>query len=465
MLKLFNTLGRKKQNFRPIYKDHVGIYSCGPTVYWYQHIGNLRSYLFADILKRTLQFNNFKVKHIINITDVGHLTSDADSGEDKIEVAAAKEHKTAHEIADHYFKVFENDLNKLNIIPPTKWTKATDHIKEQLELIHKLDKKGYTYLTQDGIYFDTSKFKNYSQLARKKDIKEIEKKEIVTRIDLQEKKQPTDFALWKFSQNIGQRQQEWNPKDYGYNFPIGYPGWHIECSAMSMKYLGNSFDIHTGGNDHIPVHHTNEIAQSQASTGKKFVKYWIHGAFLTFKGEKVSKSKGGLYTLSELEKEGFKPLTYRYFCLLAHYRSELDFSLENLDAAQTAYNRLKNQCENLIENKNEEVNKKYISQFLKAINDDLNMPKAIQVLWSLLKDKKAHGKYQTIKEMDKVFGLNLLNKDELLIPKEIQDLVNQREIARKNKDYKLSDLLRDKINSLGFTVSDTPSGQVISKKE
>jgi cysteinyl-tRNA synthetase len=288
MLKLFNTLTRKKENFKPIKPGEVGMYSCGPTVYWYQHIGNMRAYIFADSLKRVLEYNNLKVKHIINITDVGHLTSDSDSGEDKMEKAAAKENKSAKEIADHYFKAFEKDLDKLNIIYPSKWTKATEYIKEQIDLIKKLEDKGYTYKTSDGIYYDTSKFKNYVNLAK------LNKEGLQAgkRIGMGEKKNNTDFALWKFSQEEGKRQQEWKSP-----WGIGFPGWHIECSAMSMKYLGEHFDIHTGGEDHIPIHHTNEIAQSEGATGKKFVNYWMHVAFLVNnEGEKVSKSKGGCDT-------------------------------------------------------------------------------------------------------------------------------------------------------------------------
>src|SRR3989344_4864807 len=327
ILKLFNTLGRKKQTFKPIGKE-VGIYSCGPTVYWYQHIGNLRSYIFADILKRVLLYNGFKVKHVINITDVGHLTGDRDEGEDKIEKAAMKEGKTASEIANYYLRIFKEDFKKLNITEPDIWCKATEHIKEQIELIKKLEKKGYTYKTSDGIYFNTLKLKDYGKLARLK----IEKLEAGKRIAVGEKKNKTDFALWKFSKEGEKRQQEW-----GSPFGVGFPGWHIECSAMSMKYLGEHFDIHTGGEDHIPIHHTNEIAQSECATGKKFANYWMHIAFLMFKGEKVSKSKGGLYTISELEFEGYSPLDFRYLCLMTHYRKPLNFSLDNLVAARNAF--------------------------------------------------------------------------------------------------------------------------------
>ena len=331
-LKLYNTLTRKKEIFKPLKDKQVGIYTCGPTVYWHQHIGNLRSYIFPDILKRVLSLDGFKVKHVMNITDVGHLTGDADEGEDKIEKAAAKEGKKAEDIANYYWQIFREDFKKLNITEPDIWTKATERIKEQIELIKKLEEKGYTYKTGDGIYFDTDKFKDYAKLAK------LQKEGLRAgkRIEMRDKKNKTDFALWKFSGEPGKRQQEWQSP-----WGLGFPGWHIECSAMSMKYLGDSFDIHTGGIDHIPVHHTNEIAQSEAATGKKFVNFWLHGAFLVFKGEKISKSKGGLYTIAELEEKGFSPLSFRYFALTAHYRASLNFSLENLEAAQNALENLK----------------------------------------------------------------------------------------------------------------------------
>ncbi|MEM4271123.1 MAG: cysteine--tRNA ligase, partial [Candidatus Pacearchaeota archaeon] len=428
------------------------MYSCGPTVYWYQHIGNLRTYIFSDILKRVLLYNGFKVKHVMNITDVGHLTSDADTGKDKMELAAEREHKKASEIVEFYWKIFKEDFKKLNIIEPEIWCKATEHIKEQIELIKKLEEKGYTYKTKDGIYFDTSKFKDYGKLARLK--KEGLKAGI--RVSIGEKKNPTDFALWKFSEKPGLRQQEWQSP-----WGIGFPGWHIECSAMSMKYLGESFDIHTGGEDHIQIHHTNEIAQSEAATGKKFVNYWLHGAFLTFKGEKVSKSKGGLYTISELEKMGFSPLSYRYLCLTTHYRKQLEFSLENLKNAQNSYERLKNIIKEL--RYDGKINEKYLKDFEKAINNDLNMPKALQVLWKLVRDEKAFGKIETIKKMDQVFGLSLLEKEEIRIPEEIMNLVKEREKARKEKNFKLSDELRQKIKEKGWWIDDTPKGPKVKK--
>jgi cysteinyl-tRNA synthetase len=453
VLKLYNTLTRKKEVFKPIKKGEVGMYTCGPTVYWYQHIGNLKAYIFADILRRTLEYNNYKVKQVINVTDVGHLTSDADEGEDKMEKAAAKEGKSAQDIAKVYFDLFLGDLKKLNIQEPAIWCKATEHIKEQIALIKRLEEKGFTYKTPDGIYFDTSKFKNYGKLAKLN----IEGLKAGQRIDMRDKKNKTDFALWKFSEEYGKRQQEWDSP-----WGKGFPGWHIECSAMSMKYLGETFDIHTGGVDHIPIHHTNEIAQSECATGKKFVNYWGHENFLTFKGEKVSKSKGGLFTISELEEKGFEPLVYRYFILSGSYRKPIDFSLEILKSSQISYRRLKNICETIEDDK--KTNKEYIEEFKKEMNDDLNTPKALQVLWKLVRNEKAEGKYKTIEEIDKIFGLKLLEKEKIDIPEEVKKLAEEREKARKEKNWKKSDEMRDKIKKLGYVVNDTAEGWEIKKE-
>jgi len=446
MLKLYNTLKRKKEIFKPMGKT-VGIYTCGPTVYWYQHIGNLRSYIFSDVLKRVLLYNKYNVKHVMNVTDVGHLTSDADEGEDKMEKAAKKEGKKAKDIANFYLKIFKEDLKKLNIIEPDKWCKATDYIKEQIEMIELLEKKGYTYVTDDGVYFDSTKVKDYGKLAKLK----VEGLQEGKRVEVRNKKSVTDFALWKFSEKKGIRQQEWESK-----FGLGFPGWHLECSAMSSKHLGKQFDIHTGGEDHIPVHHTNEIAQSEAAFGKKpWVNYWLHGSFLVFKGRKVSKSEGGLYTIEELEKKEYSPLTYRYFVLSAHYRTQLEFSLNNLDSARNSFRRLRNI---VLELKDDgEVNEKYLKKFEKMINDDLNMPKAMAVLWDLIRDKKAKGKLRTIKEMDKVFGLDLLKKEKD-ISKEIKELIEKREEYRKNEEWDKADEIREKLNKKGVVLEDGENG-------
>jgi cysteinyl-tRNA synthetase len=452
VLKLYNTLTRKKEEFKPIKKEQVTMYNCGPTVYWYQHIGNLKAYIFADLLRRTLEFNDYKVKQVINVTDVGHLTSDADEGEDKMEKAAQKEGKTAKEISHYYFGIFEQDLKKLNIEQPTIWSWATEHIKEQIELIKKLEANGYIYKTSDGIYFDTSKLNDYGKLAKLN----IEGLEAGKRINMSEKKNKTDFALWKFSKPEDKRQQEWDSP-----WGKGFPGWHIECSAMSMKYLGETIDLHTGGVDHIPVHHTNEIAQSEAATGKTFVNYWMHENFLTFKGEKVSKSKGGLFMLSELEEKGYSPMVFRYYNLTALYRKPMDFSLEILDNAKNSYIKLKNIISQITDDK--KTNEKYLEEFTEAMNDDLNTPKALAVLWELIRDEKAEGKYQTIKKIDEVFGLKLFEQEKLDIPKEIKSLAEERLNAKKSKDFKKSDELREKLKSLGWNIKDTKEGYDLDK--
>ncbi|MGV8131226.1 MAG: cysteine--tRNA ligase [Candidatus Pacearchaeota archaeon] len=450
-MELYNTLSRKKEEFVPIKKGKVGMYSCGPTVYWYQHIGNMRAYIFSDILKRVLEYNGLKVKHIINITDVGHLTSDASEGEDKIEIAAKKEGKTAHSIAKHYFDIFLKDFHKLNLIEPTKWTKATEHIDEQIELIKKLEKKKYTYQTKDGIYFDTSKFKNYSKLAKLN----VDGLEAGRRVEIGEKKHSTDFALWKFSAGE-KRQQEWSSP-----WGVGFPGWHIECSAMSMKYLGEHFDIHTGGEDHIPIHHTNEIAQSEAATGQKFVNYWLHGAFLVDQdGKKVSKSTGGLYTIAQLEEKGYAPLHYRYLCLQTSYRKQLQFSLESLDAAKNAYEKIKRKIIRLRAEKNPGNTdvENFKKEFFDAINDDLNLPKALDVFWTVMEEgnMESRTRLALLENFDEVLGLGLRDMKErkIVIPKDVLDLLEQRQSARKNKDFALADKIRDKIKEKGYVIED-----------
>ncbi len=454
-LKFYNTLTRKKEKFVPIRKDSVGMYSCGPTVYWYQHIGNLRTYISNDMIKRVLLYNGFNVKHITNITDVGHLTSDADTGEDKIEREAKKEGKTAHEISEYYFNIFRDDLKKLNIIEPDAWPKATENISGMIELIKVLEKKGFTYKTSDGIYFDTSKMKNYGELARL-NIKELKAGK---RIDIGEKKHKTDFALWKFSEEPGKRQQEWNSP-----WGIGFPGWHIECSVMSSKYLGKQFDIHTGGMDHIPVHHTNEIAQSEAAYGvKPWVKYWIHFAWLLFGGKKVSKSEGGLFTLSQLEEKEFLPMSFRYLCLSIHYKKPLNFSLDILESSQNAYERLKNIISELKKSR-QKINRKNIEgakkQFLEIINDDFNMPKAVSFLWEILREEKLNDseKYELAMDFDRVFGLKLGEEEKISVPHEIKRLVDEREKARRERNFKKADEIREKVRKSGYIIEDTGSG-------
>ena len=455
MLKLYNTLSRKFEVFKPISKNNVLVYACGPTVYHYAHIGNLRTYVSEDVLKRALLYNELNVKHVINITDVGHLTSDADTGEDKIEQEAKIENKSVWDIALLYTNSFKSDVKKLNILEPNVWCKATDNIKEQIDLIKALEKKGYTYKTSDGIYFDTSKFKNYGKLAK------LKKSGLKAgaRVKMGEKKHPTDFALWKFSPKDAKRQMEWDSP-----WDVGFPGWHIECSAMAMKFLGKNIDIHCGGIDHIPVHHTNEIAQSESYLGKKWVNYWFHGDFLVINKEKMAKSGDNFLTLSEIEKKGYQPLDYRYFCLTAHYRTQLNFSFEDLDAARTAYNKLKSK---VIEfSKGEESLPKsvesYKKAFLKSINEDINTPKALAVIWDMVKDEAIPKKdrYDALIDFDKVLGLNLsyVKEEKLHISDEVRKLVEERETARKAKDFKKSDELRNLIKQKGYIIEDTSEG-------
>lgn len=457
MLKLFNTLTRKKEEFKPLKKGQVGLYTCGPTVYLYAHIGNHRTNIFSDLLKRVLFYNKFKVKHVMNITDVGHLTSDRDTGEDKVEKQAKKEGKSAWEISKYYTEVFKDDLKKLNIINPNIWCKATDHIKEQIELIKVLEKKGFTYNTSDGIYFDTSKLNDYGKLARLK----AEGLQAGKRINIGEKKNPTDFALWKFSPKNEKRQMEWKSP-----WGVGFPGWHLECSAMSMRYLGKCFDIHTGGTDHVPVHHTNEIAQSEAATEKKFVNYWMHGEFLILKEGRMGKSEGNIITISELEKKGYSALDYRYFCLSAHYRKPLEFSFEALDKARNVYQNLKIKTAELKADKTK-GNKadEYIKSFDDAVNDDLNMPKTLAAMWDMIYDNKVASseKYKALLRFDKIFGLGL-DKVSFKIPKNINNIAKEREKSRKNKDWRKSDELRKEIDKKGYIIEDSEKGYIIKPK-
>lgn len=456
MLRLFNTLTRKKEIFKPLKDKKVGLYTCGPTVYWYPHIGNLRTYIFEDILKRVLLYNGYKVKHVMNITDVGHLTSDDDTGEDKVEKAAREMKMNAWELAEFYTKAFKKDLQRLNIIEPDIWCKATDHIKEQINLIKKLEKKGYTYIIEDGVYFDTSKLKDYGKLVGLKKIKLMAgaRVEIVPG-----KKNSTDFALWKFTPPGVKRQMEWDSP-----WGKGFPGWHIECSAMAMKYLGETFDIHCGGIDHIPVHHTNEIAQAEAATGKPFVRYWLHGAFLMLKEGRMGKSEGNIITLEDLIKKGFNPLAFRYLCLTAHYRKPLIFSWKNLEAGERGLKNLSLFVQDIYtkkkRKKTEPEAKKYQKKFLEFINDDLNIPRALSLVWKLIKDRRVseEEKYFLILDFDKVFGLGMDSLRPLIVPKEVKDLLKKRENFRKKKQWFEADKIRRRIEKLGYLIEDTPDG-------
>lgn len=458
MLKLYNTLARKKELFKPLKKKRMGLYTCGPTVYLYAHIGNLRTYIFEDILKRVLEYNGYKIKHIMNITDVGHLTSDADAGEDKIEMGAKREKKTAWQIADFYTKAFKKDIRALNIKPPSLWPKATGHIKEQIDLIKILEKKGFTYRISDGIYFDTSKLKDYGKLAglKKKKIRPGARIEMVTG-----KKNPTDFALWKFTPPGVKRQMEWDSP-----WGKGFPGWHTECVVMAMKYLGIPFDIHCGGIDHIPIHHTNEIAQAEAAYKKDLAKFWLHGEFLILKKGRMGKSERNIITLNDLIKKGLNPLAYRYLCLGTHYKKKLSFSWKALESAQSALENLYEKVREIKTTRKTGTTGSYQVKFQNYINDDLNVPRALALAWDLIKDDKVSNKekYNLLLGFDKVFGLDLAKVKKVKIPLKIKKLVKQREKYRKEKNWKEADRIRKEINKSGYRIEDTEQGTIIKSK-
>lgn len=460
-IKLYNTLSRSVEDFEAIKKNEVSIYSCGPTVYHYPHLGNLRAYVFADVLRRIFVSSSYNVKHIINITDVGHLVSDEDNGEDKLEKGSKREGKTVFEIAEFYTNAFFNDLELLNI-PQKDYTfpRASNHIIEQINLIKKLEEKGFTYKISDGVYFDTSKFEHYKDLAHL----DIEGLKSGARVEEnREKRNITDFALWKFSPKDTQRQMEWDSP-----WGKGFPGWHIECSAMAIKYLGEHFDIHTGGIDHIPVHHTNEIAQSEGVTGKKFVNYWLHVNFLNDNTGKMSKSAGDFLRLQTLMDAGYDPLAYRYFLLTTHYRKEINFSFDALDGANVAYKKLYDFCADNANNNDGNVNLNYKKDFFDVLYDDVGTPEGIAVIWKMMKDDsvKDEDKYATLIEFNNVLGLGLhqAKNEEVFISEEVKKLLEKRLMARANKNFSESDRIRDEILQLGFVVKDTNLGQEIENK-
>jgi cysteinyl-tRNA synthetase len=463
---LFNTLTRKKEKFIPLKQGEAGIYCCGPTVYNFAHIGNLRAYFFEDILKRVLLYNGYKVNHIMNITDVGHLVSDSDEGEDKMEKGASREGKSVWEIAEFYTNAFKDDILLLNILPPTLYCKATDNIQEQISLIKCLEKNKITYKTEDGIYFDTAKFADYGKMA----LLDIEGLEEGKRIQFSgEKKNKTDFALWKFSPKGQKRQMEWKSP-----WGVGFPGWHVECSAMSMKYLGETFDIHCGGVDHIPIHHTNEIAQAEACTGKKFVNYWLHGEFLLEERGKMSKSAGEFLRLKTIMDKGYSPLDLRYFLLMTHYRKKIKFSFVNLDAARHGFENLKNKIK-AVKSEPDAGGKTltpevdlFIKNFESAINDDLNVTEGLAVLWEAVKSEKLNSSEKLFfaDNAEKILGLNLDKiepEKQEEIPSEIIELANKRITAKKEKDFKTADEIRNIIKEKGFELSDKKDGYDIRK--
>ena len=450
-LQLFDTYTRSIRKFEPLKPPEVGLYTCGPTVYDYAHIGNLRTYIFEDFLKRVLEWNKYQIKHVMNITDVGHLVSDADDGEDKMEKGSARTGKTAWEIAEFYTEAFQKDMELLNILQPNIWCRATDHIREQIDTIRCIEENGFTYRTSDGIYFDTSKQTDYGYLGRL----DVEGLQAGMRIDMGEKRNPTDFALWKFSPADKQRQMEWDSP-----WGKGFPGWHIECSAMSAKYLGTFFDIHCGGEDHITVHHPNEIAQTEACYGTRLANFWMHGYFLQMGEEKMSKSGGGFIRLETLIERGYDPLVYRFFCIGALYRAKLSFSWDGIDSAATSFRRLRNAVYEWGE-PGSEPDSGFVAQFEEAINDDLNMPRAMAVTWDVVKSSLDPAiKKATIIIFDKVLGLRLSDwkPEEEDIPAEVQQLVDQRKQARQEKRWTDADTIRAQIMALGYEVEDTPQG-------
>ncbi len=454
---LYDTYTRAVREFEPLDPPHVGMYTCGPTVYDYAHIGNLRTYIFEDLLRRTLEFNSYQVRHVMNITDVGHLTSDADTGEDKMEKGARRTGLSAWDIAEMYTQAFREDMKYLNILEPHVWCKATDHIQEQVDTIRCIEEKGFTYRTSDGIYFDTSKLPDYGYLARL----DIEGLQAGQRIDMGEKRNPTDFALWKFSPPGEKRQMEWDSP-----WGVGFPGWHIECSAMSAKYLGTYFDIHCGGEDHIPVHHPNEIAQTQACYGTRLANFWIHGYFLQLDEAKMAKSAGGFLRVQTLMDKGYDPLAYRFFCLGANYRAKLNFSWEGLDGAATALDRLRAAAYEWGEPG--ALDEEYVDRFAACINDDLNMPRAVALTWDLVKsDLPASTKKATLLQFDRVLGLRLAEwqPKEDVIPADIMALVGQRQQARKEKRWKDADALREQVTAAGYEIEDTPQGPKVKSKK
>lgn len=462
---LYNTMSRKVEEFKPITDGYVGMYGCGPTVYNYAHIGNLRTYIFEDTLKRMLVHAGYKVKHVMNITDVGHLTGDGDDGEDKLEKSARESGKSVWDIAKFYTDAFFKDYDSLNIIRPDVVCPATQHIPQMIELIKRLEDGGHTYIEGGNVYFSIDTLPDYGKLARLK----LDDLKSGARIDVDSnKKNPKDFVLWFTKSKFGEQAMMWDSP-----WGRGYPGWHIECSAMSMFYLGEQFDIHCGGIDAIPVHHTNEIAQSEAATGKKWVNYWMHGEFLLTEKGKMSKSSGEFLTIPLLQSKGFDPLDYRYFCLGAHYRTQLQFSIDGLSGARTSRLGLMERVAALGDKASEkpsESAKKYMDSFDEFVCNDLGMARGLSVLWGLLKDQEVSDpdKVYALRYMDEVLGLQLdkacQSKKEDGIPEEMAELLAKRTEAKKNKNWAEADAIRAQIESLGYTVKDTPQGPAVVKK-
>lgn len=471
-MRIYNSLSQQIEEFKPLDPPHVGLYACGPTVYDYAHLGHLRKYTMDDVLIRTLQHAGYKVTHVQNVTDVGHLASDADTGEDKLEKGAKKYQLSVQELARKFENFFYDSMDKMNNQRPDVVCRATQHIDEMLDLVKKLEKKGYTYMIEgDGVYFDTSKLDDYGKLSPV-DLEQLQEGARVEKVE--GKRNPTDFALWKFERSGENRAMSW-PSPWAEK---SFPGWHIECSAMSMKYLGEQFDIHTGGIDHLTIHHPNEIAQSEAATGKKpFVKYWVHHNFLTVDGEKMSKSKDNFFTILDIEDKGFEPMALRLLFLQSHYRSQLNFTWESLEAAQTSWNKLKRMLADWqgLADKYDQFSSEaqaYQQQFIDFMEDDLKTPEAAAVLWEVVKsDLPDKEKRALLLEFDQILGLGLdqITADQTGqvaiedLPAEIQELLEERSQARQDQDWSSADKIRQQISKLGYRVEDTPQGQVVRR--
>ena len=454
-MKLYNTLTRKIEEFKPLNPPVVTFYSCGPTVYDFTHIGHMRTYTNNDVLKRTLTYLGSKVKHVMNVTDVGHLSGDDDSGEDKMEKGAKKFNKTVWEVAEFYTDFFFKTTDALNIIRPDIVCQATEHIDDMLQLINRLKQKGFVYETDEAVYFDVTKFNNYGKLSGQKLEEKIQAVRADVNIDPQ-KKYPADFALWfKRVGRFANHTMHWNSP-----WGEGFPGWHIECSAMSMKYLGETIDIHSGGIDHIPVHHENEMAQSEGATGKPFVKYWFHNNFLTVDGQKMSKSLGNFYTIEDIEKNIIDPISLRLLFLQSHYRQPLNFTWQSARASQEAYKRLREiflslKAKKILISLSSTKAKNFQNQFIQALENDLQTPQAVAIMWDMIKsDITNDEKYFLLMDFDKVFGLNLGKIIEEKVPVNIIKLAEKRLEARKTRNFDMSDKLRIKIEKAGYKIED-----------
>ncbi len=472
-MQFYNTYTKKVEEFKPLEKNKAGLYHCGPTVYWTQHIGNLRGMFCADLAVKTLRYLGYEVKHIRNYTDVGHLTSDGDEGEDKMEKGVRREGLDPEKIAEKYIKIFEKDTAELNIAEPTVKPRATKHIKEMIEMVQTLLDKGYAYATDLAVYFDISKAKDYTKLSGQvleENIQGAGKSDVSD----PQKKHPSDFALWFFRAGVHKNALQYWPSPF--SSPLvengnGFPGWHIECSAMSKKYLGNTFDIHMGGIEHIPVHHTNEIAQSESANGVKFANYWLHNEHLLVDNKKMAKSEGTSYSLQEVKKKGFNPLSLRYLFLTAHYKSKLNFTWKSLEASQNALNKLydfvRNNNNSPLERGEGCVN--YEIQFQQALENNLDTPKALAIVWEMIKSDKINYEHKktALLKFDEVLGLDLskVTSEEIIISDDVKSLISQRETARKNKDWDLADKLRKEIEVKGFAVEDMAEKAVIKKKK